>query len=107
MQQRQRLAKIERGEDVKGGFGKAMTYKVLEHLFWEGLSEASSQTGRWRVLTAGKNFRRGDVCGWLRTQGSQNRSRPRVPQPIIGADPVTSHGFTQVANFILSKKNYR
>jgi hypothetical protein len=33
MQQRQRLAKIERGEDVKGGFGKAMTYKVLEHLF--------------------------------------------------------------------------
>jgi hypothetical protein len=30
-----------------------------------------------------------------------------VPQPIIGADPVTSQGFTQVANFILSKKNYR
>jgi hypothetical protein len=30
---RERLAKIERGEDVKGGFGKAMTYKDLERLF--------------------------------------------------------------------------
>jgi hypothetical protein len=30
---KERLAKIERGEDVKGGFGKAMTYKDLERLF--------------------------------------------------------------------------
>jgi hypothetical protein len=41
---KERLAKIERGEDVKGGFGKAMTCKDLERPFWEGLFEAGRQT---------------------------------------------------------------
>ena len=40
---KERLAKIERGEDVKGGFSKAMMYKDLERLWGKAFLKRAAE----------------------------------------------------------------